>query len=129
MSPGQKMLLDSAINDLVIGCRLQAWNIQRHEWSQETFGESSQRGPTGPLKHLEKEAKEAYEEKDRGKRLEEYADCLHLIFDAVDRDGYSLSDLMTAAEQKLEKNRLRNWQKPTTDEPVEHVRDDSTSIN
>ncbi|MBF9651862.1 DUF550 domain-containing protein, partial [Streptococcus pseudopneumoniae] len=32
------------------------------DWSAETFGPRSHRGPIGPLKHLEKEAREAYEE-------------------------------------------------------------------
>ena len=39
----------------------QFWNEQG-EWSQKTFGLDSERGPLGPLKHLEKEAREGQEQ-------------------------------------------------------------------
>ena len=100
------------------------WNRRRGIWSQATFGTVTERGPTGPLKHLEKEAREAYQEQDRDKRLEEYSDCMHLIMDAVDRDGYSAVDLLKAIERKLIKNMMRKWNKPTTDAPVDHIRDE-----
>ena len=38
----------------------QFWD-QQAEWSRATFGSDTERGPLGPLKHLEKEAKEAQE--------------------------------------------------------------------
>lgn len=104
------------------GWRFINWNLERHKWSQATFGTSAERGPVGPLKHLAKEVQEMLAETDRNKRLEEYADGIFLIFDAADRDGYRLENIMAALEQKLEKNRSRQWQKPTSDEPVEHVR-------
>ena len=88
-------------------------------WSQATFGTDSERGCIGPLKHLEKEAREAQQDPDD---LEEKADCLFLVFDATRRSGRTLDELLAACEAKLEKNRARQWNKPTSDEPVEHLR-------
>ena len=53
------------------------------EWSQATFGTDAERGAIGPLKHLEKEAREAQEALDPI----EIADCLLLVFDAARRSG------------------------------------------
>lgn len=106
-----------------IGYTLLLWNDRRHDWSQKTFGETSQRNHIGPLKHLEKEVKEALAETDRERRLVEYADCLHLIFDAADRDGFDLLSVLTACEEKLKINMAREWPKPDANnltEAIEH---------
>jgi len=89
------------------------------EWSQTTFGTDAERGAIGPLKHLEKEAREAQEALDPV----EIADCLFLVFDAARRRGLTLDQLLDAAEWKLEVNKMRKWNKPTSVEPVEHVRE------
>lgn len=97
------------------------WSLARKqsEWSQETFGTDAERGPVGALRHLAKEAIEAAENPtDRT----EYADCLLLILDASRRAGIRLHDLIKEADKKLEINKQRTWPKPTSDEPVEHVR-------
>lgn len=100
----------------------QFW-FEHSQWSQETFGLDSERGPIGALKHLEKEAREAHEEKDETKRREEIADCLFLTFDAARRAGMTLDDLLDEAFKKLDKNKRRVWKKPTNaDEPIEHIR-------
>ena len=107
----------------LIGGKLLEWHSTRHNWSQETFGSSEDRSSLGPLKHLAKEVEEALIEPDKAKRLVEYADCLHLIFDAADRDGFSLGDVLTACEEKLKLNMARVWPKPGKDnssEPIEH---------
>jgi hypothetical protein len=95
------------------------WNAQA-DWSQATFGTDAERGPIGPLKHLEKEAREA-----QAKPEDEYemADCLFLVFDAARRSGLTLEKLISTAERKLEINKARTWPKPTDDNPVEHVRE------
>lgn len=90
------------------------------EWSTATFGTAQERGPVGPLKHLAKEVNECLAAPGD---LEEYADLLFLVFDAARRAGFSYIDLETAAWQKLAKNERRTWPKPTSDEPVEHVRE------
>ena len=100
--------------------RVQKFWDDQAEWSQRTFGSDELRGPLGPLKHLEKEAKEAQEKPDD---LFEYADCLFLIFDAARRAGMTLTQLLSTCEQKLEINKQRKWSKPTDDNPVEHVRE------
>ena len=113
------------------------WN-QQAEWSRATFGSDTERGPLGPLKHLEKEAKEAQteveklarkewpSEKDTLYLKEEIADCLFLTFDAARRTGISLDDLLDTAFQKLEINKAREWPKNLPlDSAIEHVRSDA----
>jgi len=112
---------------LKIGVRLLDWHERRHNWSQKTFGSSEDRSSLGPLRHLLKEVQEAIAECDKSKRLTEYADCLHLIFDAADRDGFSLEDVLTACEEKLKVNMQRVWPEPSSDSPVEHTRDENES--
>ena len=89
------------------------------EWSQETFGSDRDRGPLGALRHLEKEAGEAQAKPDD---LDEYADCFLLILDAARRAGMRPINLIRHAQQKMKVNRARTWPKPTSDEPVEHIR-------
>lgn len=94
---------------------------EHSEWSQETFGLDTERGPSGPLNHLLKEVKEALE---NPKDLEEYADCVFLIFDAARRAGFTYTDVTQACFRKLEKNKTRKWAKPTApDQPIEHIRE------
>lgn len=92
----------------------------QQEWSRETFGPPSERGPVGPLRHLAKESVEAAEAPND---IEEYADCLILILDATWRAGWTLRQLLHAVELKQHDNRARQWG-PQTDpnQPVEHVR-------
>lgn len=89
-------------------------------WSQITFGNDEARGPMGPLKHLEKEAREAQSAPDD---IVEYADCLLLILDASRRAGIAPWKLVAAAHEKLTINEERDWPAEITDEPVEHIRD------
>ena len=93
------------------------------EWSQATFGRDSERGPIGALKHLEKEAVEAQKAVPFPSDLrEELADCLLLLLDATRRGHFNLDDIVRAAQAKMVVNKARTWPKPTSDEPVEHVR-------
>lgn len=94
------------------------------EWSQATFGKDSERGPTGALKHLGKEVKEALEATTPEERNKEIVDCLFLVFDAARRAGFTYGSLAKAAKEKLEVNKQRTWPTPISDEPVEHVRDE-----
>ena len=95
------------------------WKAQA-EWSRRTFGSDTSRGPIGPLKHLAKEVNETLAAPND---LEEYADCLFLLFDASRRAGFGYDDLLNAAWDKLEKNKAREWPTPGPgDEPVEHIR-------
>lgn len=98
------------------------WDEQA-KWSRQTFGSDAERGPTGPLKHLEKEAREAQAEAEKSHDQHcEIVDCLFLVFDAARRAGLSHDEMFSLAFQKLNINKRRTWQKPTSDEPVEHVR-------
>jgi hypothetical protein len=95
------------------------WDAQA-EWSKATFGTDIERGPIGPLKHLEKEAREAQAKPEDELEM---ADCLFLVFDAARRSGLTLDALIHACEIKLEINKRRIYPK-TTDMSamVEHLR-------
>ena len=73
--------------------QLEAFYADLRLWSRKTFGTPAERGPVGALKHLEKEAREAYLETDEDKRTEEIADCLILVFDVAQRHGLIYSEL------------------------------------
>lgn len=88
-------------------------------WSQKTFGADTERGPIGPLKHMLKEVQEVLE---KPTDVEEYADLLLLLMDSSRRAGINPMALLQAARAKMRKNKQREWPKPTSDEPVEHVR-------
>lgn len=96
--------------------------VDQSEWSQATFGTDAERGPMGALKHLEKESRECQEAVGTPELREELADCLLLLLDASRRAGVKPTQLVEAAQAKMQKNRQRVWPKPTSDEPVEHVR-------
>lgn len=96
------------------------------KWSQATFGSDRERSCLGALRHLEKEAAEAaqaFREHGVGDELrEELADCFLLLLDASRRAGIKPMQLVEAAQAKMVTNKARTWPKPTSDEPVEHVR-------
>lgn len=96
--------------------------VDQSKWSQATFGSDSERGPMGTLKHLEKEARECQEAVGTPELREELADCLLLLLDASRRAGIKPTQLLEAAQAKMVKNKQRTWPKPTSDEPVEHIR-------
>jgi hypothetical protein len=114
-------------------------------WSQATFRTDQEQGPQGPLKHLAKEVKEALAECEKcvefasktysfvpgqfpgsPELLKECADTLFLVFDITRRAGFTFDQLRVAVNQKLKINMQRRWDKPTSDEPVEHIRDEDT---
>jgi hypothetical protein len=88
-------------------------------WSEHVFGPTSKRGPVGPLKHLAKEVQETLQSPHD---IEEYADMMHLVFDACRRAGFKYADLQEACFDKLSKNKDRSWPKAVADEPCEHLR-------
>lgn len=92
---------------------------QQAIWSQATFGKDEDRGPIGAIKHLRKEADELLQDPSD---LEEYADCIFLVFDACRRARFDYTDLVSKCFEKLEKNRARVWPKTAPDEPAEHDR-------
>jgi hypothetical protein len=92
------------------------------EWSQATFGTDAERGPIGPLKHLEKEAREA---RANPSDIKEHADILILWLDASRRAGFKPMEVVEAALAKMEENKARTWPPKGSmpDEAVEHVRE------
>lgn len=108
--------------------------LQRHlrfelaVWSNATFGDPSQRGPRGPLLHLAKEAAEAATGAPRAGRepseafVTELWDCQSILWDAMRRAGVVDSQIVKAGIRKLEICKSREWPAPTSDEPVEHIR-------
>lgn len=111
---GTIMELGIALADLV---------EDQSDWSQKTFGSDAERGPLGVVRHLEKEAREAQAAIDSQDAFrEEMADCLLLVLDAARRGKIKVMQLIKAAQAKMKINKSRTWPKPTSDEPVEHVR-------
>lgn len=94
------------------------------DWSQKTFGKDSEliegfRGTIGAADHLEKEAREI--QANPGD-IAEHADALLLLLDIVRRAGYSIFDLLKAAEDKMVVNKARKWNKPVPGKATEHVK-------
>ncbi len=87
-------------------------------WSQRTFGPDWQRGPIGPLKHLQEESGEAQE---KPGDVVEFADCFLLILDASRRAGFTLEQLMVAACQKHQGNKSRKYEVKPGDEVCHHI--------
>lgn len=89
-------------------------------WQQETLGN---RGSKGPLAHL---AKEVVEIQNNPRDLEEYADAVFMIINALYNEGFTFWDLLQACWKKLEINKLRSWPKPSADnldKPIEHIKE------
>lgn len=96
--------------------------LRRQCWSFDAFGPPSHRGPIGPLRHLLKEVVEALA---APRDISEYADCFLLVLDAADRAGFTLGDLLDAANSKLAINEQRkwpDWRNADPNIPLEHER-------
>lgn len=74
------------------------------KWSQDTFG--PWHSPIGCLNHMELEVKEALK---KPHDLTEYADICLLLFDAVNRAGFSYSEFVESVKNKIEVNKKREW--------------------
>jgi len=116
----REALLMQTIKDLREG-GWEAFFREVDAWGDATFGTPAERGPIGPLKHLAKEVQECL---DNPTDPLEYVDCLFLVRDASRRAGLSGPQLLAYCWEKLNINRARTWPKPTSDGPVEHVRED-----
>lgn len=97
------------------------------DWQETTFGTARERGPLGPLRHLQKELETEIiplAEAGRPVPLGELVDVLVLLVDATWRSGYDANDLLRAAEEKLPVLRGRFYRKPPpgSDEVSEHDR-------
>ncbi len=112
--------MPTTLTEPQLGALLQRIATEQAEWSQATFGSDQQRGPTGALLHLEKEAREALEAPDD---VTEFADCLLLILDASRRAGFDTAYLLEETYAKLQICKQRKWPKPDGDSPVEHIKD------
>lgn len=89
--------------------------IEQAAWSEATFGPGD---GIGALRHLKKECDEAIAKPDD---LEEYADMMHLVFDATRRAGFTLDQLVDACHAKLQKNKQRKWGPRIPGQPCEHL--------
>lgn len=102
------------------GYRVLRLAASQAEWSQAVFGPDDERGPIGALKHLRDEVDETLNAPDD---VSEYADCLLLTIESARRAGFSVDELLAAAERKHVRNRCRRWPtigEQTADEPVRH---------
>jgi NTP pyrophosphatase (non-canonical NTP hydrolase) len=111
------------LEDLI---RFSQWEENRRRWSHQTFGTPEERGPLGPLRHLQKEVVEvekAITEDNSAATVEEIGDCIFLISDLLDVLGVPFTVFVNELERKLEVNQNRKWGPKSKDSPVEHVRD------
>lgn len=106
-------------------------------WSKNTFGPRYRRGPLGPIRHLAKEIqnevlplleavpadKNPACEPNAAEILRELTDLQFLIWDAVQRAGFTMTQFRADLTAKLIENRNRRWPAPSSDQPVEHVRE------
>lgn len=105
------------------------WAYQGN-WSQETFGTDKERGPVGPMLHLQKEVQETLDSlhllQDNGRDSRtrmEIVDCFFLVTDAARRAGLRYHEFMDLCFEKLEINQNRKWVKnPNPNQPTEHDR-------
>ena len=77
--------------------------------------------PTNPLptlNHLLKEVKETVEAPED---VVEYADMLILLLGAFKRTGGTAEQLVQAALDKVEINKVRKWGKPDENGVIEHI--------
>lgn len=122
----------------VLGAELVTLAMDHAAWSQKTFGSDADRGPLGPLRHLEMEAREAQQAAEavgyvsrcgstpfhtRNMLGEELADCLLLLLDAGRRAGFDPLAIVREAAKKMERNKARKWETPVDGQPCEHVHD------
>lgn len=90
------------------------------DWSCETLGSRTERGPTGPLKHLKKECDEAIADP---KDILEFADLQILVWDAAWRAGFTYVELEAACITKLAMLKQRTYLKVPDGEVSEHVKE------
>lgn len=96
-------------------------------WQEQVFPNAT---ATSKMKHLQEEVKEVLHELEQpkvstSKLLEEYADCLFLLYGAVNSSGFSYDDMQLALIDKFEKNLQRKWGEPDADGIVKHIKDDT----
>lgn len=117
---------------------------EQQEWSARTFGDDTERGPVGPMKHLAKEVLVEMLGLDKAEveallskvdpvqaaeymeDVEEFADLLILVFDPGWRAGHTVVPMMQAGRAKMEKNRQRQWPTARNGDPNEAVEHDRT---
>jgi len=105
-------------------------------WAAQTFPASSHMA-LPKLHHLRKEvdeliyemehtghAMEIFEAEMQDKKVrEEFADCVILLLQAVDRYGMSMEDMLNEAKSKFRKAQSRKWGPPDEHGVIEHIRD------
>ena len=95
------------------------------EWSSATFPKGTGKGA---LLHAHREIDEIISDIDEGadhfQLTTEYADAIFCIFDSARRRGVSLNQIILAGQEKLRKNKLRQW-KDNGDGSYSHIKHDA----
>ncbi|GAB1358559.1 hypothetical protein MASR1M31_03370 [Porphyromonadaceae bacterium] len=114
--------------------RLQEFMNDQAAWSDQTFdGGNFRRSRSIAISHhLQKEAVELTESfekffQDRSVESfsaakEEIADCFILLVDCASHLGCDADELITACQNKLEKNKKRVWGEPDENGVIEHLK-------
>jgi len=112
-------------NKIIDGASIYELFTRQMEWSKVTFGDH--RDPTGCLKHLILEAKEAIEAWESGDLeafRQEVSDLQILVFETVWRSEGTLSDHLNDVYKKQNKNKARVWPQYVPGEPCLHEKED-----
>jgi hypothetical protein len=89
-------------------------------WSQKTFGPGNR--TQGVVQHITKELEEILQ---KPNDLSEWIDVAILAFDGAWRTGATPSEIVQAYNEKLAKNKSRqwpDWRTANPDAPIEHVK-------
>jgi len=105
-------------------------------WSDATFGYAQRTIPI--INHLKNEIEELVIEvkkeeaeasmvdREIGRAVWEFADCMMLLLDAITHHGITMGTMMQAVSLKLEANKRRKWGKPDENGVIEHLREEDT---
>lgn len=86
--------------------KLNKFLSEQKKFSEKTFGKDYPLKSV--LKHLGKEVKEVIANPDD---MEEWADVFILLMDAMMRNNISFKKILKASNEKLKKNKKRQWKK------------------
>lgn len=94
-------------------------------WQNDTFPSATAKSK---LLHLREEIEELLMEINNPNMCiedleSEFADCFLLLFGAANKIGFTLKDIQRIMSEKLNKNKMRNWQEPDENNVYRHIKE------
>lgn len=114
-------LVDDAVQQESVNMKILDADVLQEDafaWSEKTFGKD--RGPEGPLNHLKRECDEAIA---NPTDIMEFGDMWLLLSDAASRAGFTMSQVLFAAQVKLDINKNRKWGDIDSEGVSEHIKE------